>query len=157
MGTEVRTLEEALGRAYGYLGKRERTVLEVRAHLEAAQAPNDVIDEAVAELVELGYLDDARFARCFAEDRRNLDGWGSERIRRRLIELGLERTLAEAAAAPEDGEQELRAAVSLLQRRLRSAPAGARERQRALQLLLRRGYEQELAYEAVRCYEREAA
>ncbi len=157
MSTEVRTLDEALGRAYGYLGHRERTVQEVRAHLARANAAAELIDAAVAELVELGYLNDARFARCFAEDRRNLDGWGTERIRRRLIELGLERELAAAAAAPEDDEQELQAALALLQRRLRTPPTDARARSRALQLLVRRGYEQELAYDAVRRFEAQAA
>jgi regulatory protein len=157
VGTEVRTLDEALGRAYTYLGHRERTETEVRAHLQRANTPSSVIDATVAELTELGYLDDARFARCFAEDRRNLDGWGSERIRRRLIELGLERELAESAAEPEDDEQELRSALELLQRRLRTPPTDARERQRALSLLVRRGYEQELAYDAVRRFESEAA
>jgi regulatory protein len=154
---DVRTLEEALGRAYGYLGKRERTVAEVRSHLAAANATPEVIEKAVDELAQLGYLDDARYARCFAEDRRNLDGWGSERIRRRLIELGLERGLAEEAAEPEDDEQELRAALELLHRRIRSAPSDARARQRALALLIRRGYEQELAYDAIRRFESEAA
>lgn len=157
MSAEVRTLEEALGRAYNYLGKRERTVAEVRSHLVAANAAPELIEETVGELVQLGYLDDARYARCFAEDRRNLDGWGTERIRRRLIELGLERGLAEQAAEPEDDEQELRAALTLLQRRLRTAPTDARERQRALQLLVRRGYQQELAYDAVRRFEGQAA
>lgn len=157
MSNEVRTLEETLGRAYSYLGQRERTIAEVRTHLGRANAGPELIDAAVAELSELGYLDDARYARCFAEDRRNLDGWGSERIRRRLIELGLERGLAEESAEPEDGEQELQAALALLQRRLRSAPTDARERQRALALLVRRGYEQELAYSAVRRFEDEAA
>jgi regulatory protein len=157
VSAEVRTLEEALGRAYSYLGKRERTAAEVRAHLGRANTSPELIDETVGELVQLGYLDDARYARCFAEDRRNLDGWGSERIRRRLIELGLERGLAEETAEPVDAEQELRAALTLLQRRLRTAPTDARGRQRALQLLIRRGYEQELAYDAVRRFESEAA
>jgi regulatory protein len=157
VSTEVRTLEEALGRAYNYLGPRERTVAEVRTHLERANATPELAEAAIAELTELGYLDDARFARCFAEDRRNLDSWGTERIRRRLIELGLERGLAEAASQPEDSDQELQAALELLKRRLRSVPADARERQRALALLMRRGYAQELAYDAVRRFEVEAA
>jgi regulatory protein len=154
---EARTPDEALGRAYSYLGRRERTVADVRSHLAKANAAPELIDAVVSELAGLGYLDDARFARCFAEDRRNLDGWGSERIRRRLIELGLERELAEKASQPQDGEQELHAALALLHRRLRKAPADARERQRALALLVRRGYEQDLAYEAVRRFENEAA
>ena len=43
----------------------------------------------VAELREQGYLDDARFAQRFAEDRRTLDAWGAERIERRLRDAGV--------------------------------------------------------------------
>ena len=50
-----------------------------------------MIDAVVGELCEQGYLDDARFAQRFAEDRRRLDGWGAERIERRLRALGVGR------------------------------------------------------------------
>jgi regulatory protein len=151
------TLEEALGRAYGYLGKRDRTIAEVRAYLERAEATPELIDAAVGEIVELGYLDDERYSRCFAEDRRKLDGWGAERIRRRLLELGIDRELAEMASQPIDDEQEMTAALALLRRRLKTPPKDQRERQRALELLVRRGYEPDVAYEAVRRLRDQAA
>ena len=123
----------------------------MRAHLSAKGVPPDVAERAVGELVEQGYLDDARFAHRFAEDRRALDHWGSERIERRLRELGIERPLsAEATAAGEDGE--LDAAVALLARRFPSPPREQRDLNRALGLLVRRGYELELAHDAIRAY-----
>lgn len=151
------TFEEALGRAYGYLGKRDRTIAEVRAYLARAEATPELIDMAVGEIVELGYLDDERYSRCFAEDRRNLDGWGAGRIRRRLLELGIDRELAERASQPIDDEQEMTAALVLLRRRLKTPPKDQRERQRALELLVRRGYEPDVAYEAVRRMREETA
>ena len=63
-----------------------------------------VADQVVTELIELGYLDDARYAERFAEDRRRLDGWGSDRIARRLRELGVDREAIEAAVAAQDPE-----------------------------------------------------
>ncbi|HEV2998653.1 MAG TPA: RecX family transcriptional regulator, partial [Solirubrobacteraceae bacterium] len=83
----------------------------------------------------------------------NLDGWGAGRIVRRLVELGIEPELAERAAGPREGEQELAAALSLLDRRMRTPPTDNRTRRRALGMLLRRGYGQEVAYEAVRRFE----
>ncbi|MDX6641684.1 MAG: regulatory protein, partial [Solirubrobacteraceae bacterium] len=79
-------LEGALQRAYRYLGHRDRTVAELRTHLLGKGATEAIAEAVVGELVELGYLDDARFARQFAEDRRRLDAWGTERIERRLRE-----------------------------------------------------------------------
>lgn len=148
-------LEQALGDAYRHLGMRDRTVAEVQGCLRRRGHPDAAVDAAVTELGRLGYLDDARFARRFAEDRRSLDGWGSERIRSRLADLGVERELIDqaTAAAP---QEELDTAVDLLRRRLARPPGDERERQRALGLLVRRGFELELAYDAVRRFERAA-
>ena len=123
----------------------------MRAHLSGRGVQPEVADRTVAELTEQGYLDDERFARRFAEDRRALDHWGTERIERRLRALGIERELAvTAAAAGEDGE--LDSAVALLSRRFPSPPREERELNRALGMLVRRGYELELAHDAIRAY-----
>ena len=125
----------------------------MRAHLSGRGVQPEIADEAVAELTEQGYLDDVRFAHRFAEDKRTLDHWGTERIERRLRELGIERELAAAAtAAGEDGE--LDSAVALLARRFPSPPREERELNRALGLLVRRGYELELAHDAIQAYRR---
>lgn len=155
MGAEA--LEDALQRAYRYLGHRDRTVAELERHLLGKGVPKATASGAVAELVELGYLDDARFARQFAEDRRRLDAWGSDRIERRLRELGVAHEHIAAALAAQEGGEELEAAIGLLRRRFAAPPESDRERDRALGLLVRRGYDLDLAYDAVRALGREAA
>lgn len=147
-------LQEALDFGFTYLGHRDRTVAEVRRYLERKRVEPSGIDAAIAELERMDYLDDARFARRFAEDRRRLDGWGTDRIERRLRALGVEPAVAAAALAGDDGHDELQAAVALLQRRFRQAPDSDRERERALGMLARRGYDLEVAYDAVRAFER---
>lgn len=153
------TLKETLAAAFAYLGPRERTVAEVRTHLTSRLgASREITDETIAQLTERGYLDDARYARCFAEDRRNLDAWGSERICRRLQELGIPAEIARSASQPEDREQELEMALELLRRRIRVFCAeDPRSRKRALDMLVRRGYDWELAYSAVQRFEQQAA
>ena len=55
--------------------------------------------------------------------------------------------------ADRDTAGELEAAVALLRRRFGAAiPASERERERALGVLARKGYDLELAYEAVRAF-----
>ena len=79
----------------------------------------------------LGYLDDARYAQRFAEDRRRLDAWGAERIERRLVALGVAAGHRGGAVGARDGHDELTAAVELLG--AASPTAGDdRERERAL-------------------------
>ena len=113
-------------------------------------------DEVVRGLLEQGYLDDDRYARRFAEDRRELDGWGSERIARRLEAAGIAPEVCERALAPALSS-ELDAAVGVLSQRLRTPPTNDGARRRALGLLVRKGYDLDLAYEAVRSFERDAA
>ncbi len=150
--------ERALELAFRHLGRRDRTEAELRQHLAAKDVGEAETDVAIAELARMGYLDDARYARTFAEDRRNLDGWGNERIERRLLTLGVDPEHIEAALGDRDGAGQLEAALELLQRRFRDAvPASERERERALGMLVRKGYELELAYDAVRAFERATA
>ena len=135
------------------MGHRERTVAELRALLERKRVEPDAIDDAVAELRQAGLLDDARYARRFAEDKRELDRWGSERIARELHRRGVAPDLIEAAVSDQSREAELRTAMLLLEQRAPSV-SDDRERDRAWRLLIRRGYDAELAYEAVRRHER---
>ena len=146
-------LRRALDLAYRYLSRRERTVAEVRRHLEVKRCEPAAIDAAVAELEDLGYLDDAGYAERFAEDRRELDGWGAERIARRLAAVGVDREHIVTAVAARDTASELDAAVALLRRRF-AALEDDRDRDRALGMLVRKGYELELAYDAVRALAR---
>jgi regulatory protein len=111
------------------------------------------IEEVIALLVEAGAIDDAGFARRYAEDKRELAGWGPDRISRALEGRGIPPEHIEAALVGEDEEAQLQRAVALLGDRGLSC-AGERERERALALLVRRGYPLELAYEAVRRTER---
>ena len=156
-GPPEERLQHALDVAYRYLGHRDRTVAEVRRRLEAEHVQPPVLDEAVAELERQGYLDDARYARRFAEDRRTIDAWGAERIERRLLAVGVDPTLIAAALDERGAGEELEAALAVLRRRFASAPSDDRDRERALGLLVRKGYELELAYDAVRAFERDAA
>jgi len=149
--------QRAIDLAWKAVGARERTVYELRTYLENKKVEPAAIDRAVTELSEAGFLDDADYARRFAEDRRAVQSWGRERIERDLLRRGVESGLVERALAQGEEHDELEAALGVLGARLPSPPEGDRERNRAWQMLVRRGYSSELAYEAVRRHGREAA
>jgi regulatory protein len=161
-------LQKALEIGYAYVNRRERTVAEVRGQLERKGIPEDLALQALGTLTEHGLLHDARFARLFVTDKRELEQWGSERIRRGLLARGIDRDLAESALAaagepggrgePGDGqppETELERALTLLRSRYPSPPSDRRERERALGVLLRKGYASELALDALSAYARD--
>jgi len=146
---EVR-LQHARDVAWTALNRRDHTVAELARVLARKRVEPAVIDAVVGELCEQGYLDDARFAQRFADDRRRLDGWGAERIEQRLRAVGVDAELIAAAVFRQGHEAELEAAVALLRRRFPDPPATPRDCERALGVLVRKGYELELAHDAIR-------
>jgi regulatory protein len=133
---------DAFEAALAALDRKERTAHELALWLKRRDFDLEEIEAALRRMFEAGVLDDERFARRFAEDKRELSGWGAERIR-------------EVLAADSYGDQ-LERAREILIRRGRPL-AGSADRQRALDYLTRRGYEYEIAYEAVRSLSARAA
>jgi regulatory protein len=148
--------EDAFERAVGALGQRERTTAELDTWLADRGYPAAEIAAAIERLTAIGELDDERFARRYAEDKRELSGWGADRIREALAAKGLDRATIDSAVAEMSPGEELARAVALLERRGEPA-VDEPSRARALGFLARRGYDSELAYEAVRAFERRAA
>src|ERR671914_671164 len=144
--------ERAIQLGYRAVGYRARTVAELRTFLERKRVEPEAIADAVEELTAAGLLDDARFARRFAEDKRELERWGTERIARDLHRRGIAPDLIERVVSDRTHEAELATALLLLEQRM-PAPRDDRERDRAWRLFVRRSYDAEIAYEAVRRHE----
>jgi regulatory protein len=157
--TAEERLQHALKLAYRHLTKRDRTVSEVRTHLEKREIDEASIAAALSELLEFGYLDDERYAARFVEDKRRLEGWGHLRIEQGLRRTGVDREIADRAVAADplrDDEPDL--AVETLERRFGGRPPeDDRARQKALRVLATKGYPLDTAYAAVRVYERRCA
>ena len=119
---------------------------ELRVRLERERFPEEAIEDALAAVTEQGYLNDERYARLTVQDRREIDGWGSERIRARLEAAGVASELIDEALAPIDADAEREAALALIRRRCQLPLSDDRARQRAFGMLIQRGYDMELAY-----------
>ncbi len=143
-------LQHARDLAWRSLNRRDCTAAELRRALADKRVEPAAIETVLAELEEGGYVDDAAYARRFAEDRRRLDAWGAERIEQRLRALGVDPEHIAAALAGQGAEEELEAALALLGGRFPQPPQTPRERNRALGVLVRKGYDLELAYDALR-------
>jgi regulatory protein len=146
-------VDDALQVALRFLAKRDRTAVETMRRLRSADVEPAAAERVVGMLLDEGYLDDGRYARRFTEDRRSLDGWGTRRIEQMLLARGVDRELV-AAAVRRPPDDELEAALAILRRRVPQGSGTPRERDRALGLLVRRGYDFELACDAVRRHAR---
>ena len=116
--------ERAVALAWKAVGTRERTEHELRTYLEGKKIEPAAIEEAVAELAEAGFVDDAVYARRFAEDRRAVQSWGRERIERDLLRRGVERGLIERALAAGRGSRRARRRAGRARRAVCGGPRG---------------------------------
>jgi regulatory protein len=145
--------DEAYELALKALAAKERTEAEITAWLRDRGAEDSATADAIARLIEEGAIDDERFALRYAEDKRELAGWGPKRIRDALDARGVDPRVIEKAVDAEGPQDVLNRAIGVLQ----STDASVDDdegRQRALALLARRGFPLETAYEAVRALER---
>ena len=156
----------ALEIAVRFLGTRPRTSCELERRLRRATADEAVIGATVERLAELGYLDDAAFARWWAEQRDRHSPRGRRMIEAELRQKGVPREVieeyrvehADPERAPEDeglpGDEPARARVALAGHlRGRPVPDDPKARQRLGMYLMRRGFDPE----TVRATIREAA
>jgi regulatory protein len=149
--------------AVGYLGTRPRTQWETERRLRRAGTTEPVIAETVERLRQLGYLDDAAFARWWGEQRDRHAPRGLRMIEAELRQHGLPREVIEAYRAehraperrPEDEAvpaSEAERAADALARHLRGRPVPSDRKalQRVGMFLVRRGFDPDTVRAAIR-------
>lgn len=146
---------DLLAGALASISRKDRTEGEIRDWLFAQGADGETVDLVVSHLIENLAIDDARFAREYARDKRELSGWGDERIREVLVERGIARDVIEAGISCDELSQVDRAVQVLAEKK--AEVADDRSRQRALGMLARRGFSAEDAYAAIRIREGDLA
>ena len=149
--------------AVHFLGTRPRTRWEVERRLRRAGAEDAVIGATAERLGELGYLDDAAFARWWGEQRDRHAPRGLRMIEAELRQHGVPREVIEAYraehAAPERGPEdegipasESDRAADVLAKHLRGRPLPSDRKalQRIGMFLMRRGFDPETVRAAIR-------
>ena len=146
-GVEVR--REAYELAARALSRKERSTAELATLLSKRDVAAPEVEFVIDRLTAIGELDDEHFARRFAEDKQELAGWGSERVREALLARGVAPEHIESALAEDSEEIQVNRAGDLLVRRGRALDTEA-EKTSALGFLTRRGYSYDIAHEAIR-------
>lgn len=144
-----RRAADAYRKGLGLLVRREQSRRDLKRKLAARGIDADDAAAAVERLAGQGYQDDDRFAASFARDRAAA-GYGPVRIRQELAGHGLDGDRTEVALAACETDWSERA-VQLVVRRFTAAElADPRRRRKALDFLLRRGFDQDQAHSAIR-------
>jgi regulatory protein len=144
--------DNAFEKGLTFLERRDRTVAEVRERLAKLRFEKDVADAAIAKLEELGYLNDAVFARRYL---RMLIGKGHGRLRvvQEMRNKGFAGELARQTIDElYSDEAEEEAARAVADRRRREIPAALweQEPQKAEEKVIRRLVSRGFPYAVVR-------
>jgi regulatory protein len=140
---------EAYQKALGMLVKREHSRKEIQRKLNARGIGEDDVDAALENLSRSNFQSDERFAEALARTRAG-SGFGPVRIRTELGTHGISRELIDEAMESISTDFS-DTALRLLSRKFSAEklkdPA---QRRKAVDFLLRRGFEQRMVYATVK-------
>jgi regulatory protein len=142
----------AYQQALGLLVRREHSRRELKQKLRLRGKENEEIDVALEILSRQDFQNDERFAMALARSRQAA-GYGPVRIRAEMAQHSLGAELITQAIQALSGDW-LETAQGLIQRRYRQKiKADASQARKAVDFLLRRGFDQKTAYQAVKVSE----
>lgn len=146
--------EKTMERALKLLSFKPRSIAELRERLlEKIWAEESVVDQVIARLIELRYLDDEQFAASYASSRLTIRPLGRTRLRRDLQRKKIpsqvtEQTLDEIYSGQTEEELIDRAVSKRL--RLKGPPQSPEDIKKLFDYLMRRGFGYQLALKKAR-------
>ncbi|RVU45743.1 regulatory protein RecX [Lujinxingia sediminis] len=135
------TRDDVEAAAYRFLARRDHACGELRQKLGRYDFEPELVEEVLSELVERGYLDDARFAETQGQALAR-KGWGPSQIAHRLRQRGVDTVHIDAVLDLVESEESFRARASAYLFGKFGAPETLDERtqRRAFRHMLYRGY-----------------
>jgi regulatory protein len=109
---DVQALEAARAVAFRFLGFAARSRVEIERRLERGGFDSATIATVIAELEAQGYLDDAKFAQDWVEDRAERKKYGRGRLTAELRRKGVEKELVTEAIDSVGDEEEYTRALA---------------------------------------------
>lgn len=150
------TREKLKSKAYNYciwaLSQGDRTKKFLVDRMTVKHCPEDIIEETIARIEELGWLSDERYAESFVRDRQDIRKTGKRKIQMELRQKGVPSDIIDNALADVDEDEEKERAASLISRRIHST-RNVEPRKRVDRLasyLVRNGYGPGIAFAVVK-------
>ncbi|MEO6166256.1 MAG: regulatory protein RecX [Chitinophagales bacterium] len=148
------TPSQAMERMRKYCAYQERSQLEVRRKLiQVGQRGND-LENILAQLIEENFLNEERFALAYARGKFRMKGWGRNKIIQELKQKGISTYCINKAMKEIDAGDYRKTFVEALKKKALTIKGGTSfsKRQKLSSYLIRKGYEQEMVWEAVKEY-----
>lgn len=143
------SLDEARIRLRKYCAYQDRSHSEVRNKLLQLKIYGDDLETIIAELVTGGFLNEERFARNYARGKFRMQHWGRQKIinglrAKRVTDYSINKAMDEI-----DDAEYLETIDRLLSKHLKGDQSAV-ARQKAVQALVRKGYEYGLVWDRLR-------
>lgn len=152
------TMEEAYRAALAILDRKARTSRELAQALKRKGFPEEAIQSCLKRLQERRMLDDSSYARRYTEQKATGQRKGRRLIRQELLQRGIAKEVADRALGELDEDTELEAALTLARKKWPQLKGELRDRKMKLAaFLLRRGYPQGVARQAMARVQEEAS
>ena len=146
--------EKTMERALKLLSFKPRSIAELHERLlEKEWAEETIVDQVIARLIELRYLDDEQFAASYASSRLTVRPLGRTRLRRDLQRKKLPNEITEQTLDQiYDGqaEEELIDRAIAKRLRLKGAPTTPEAAKKLFDYLMRRGFSYDLVRRKIR-------
>ena len=137
------------------LGRRERSVKQLREQLLDRDHAREDVDRAIALLEENRAVDDARVASAYARTALKVKRRGRLRVQRELHEMGIDKDVASQALAEAFADVDERSMIAqALEKKLRGKKkiASVADYARVYQFLMRQGFSPGAVASALRAY-----
>lgn len=103
--------------AFRFLGIRNHSSYEIKLKLLKKKFPQDLVNEAVNELIEGNILNDFKFAEQFLEEKSAKSKFGPNKIRNDLIKKGINRKILDELFSKIDEKHSFDVALALAEKK----------------------------------------
>ncbi len=134
-----------------YCAYQERCHMEVREKCRELKLYGEEAEAAIAHLVEEGFLNEERYAKAFAGGKFRMQQWGKKKISQALKQKQISDYCIRKGLAEIDAGAYEQTLMNLAERKYASLRSEQylKRRYKTLQYLLQKGYEHELAQDAI--------
>jgi regulatory protein len=145
------TFNEAVSKAQHYCAYQERSHRELRSKLHELGVFSEDAEVIITKMIEQGYLNEERYAKAFAGGKFRTKKWGRNRIRMELKHEQVSDYCITQAMKEIDDKSYRKTLLELLEKkgRLLSEKNPAIRRNKLAAFVIGKGFEPELAWEAV--------
>ena len=144
--------KEVSARIQKYCAFQERSVKEVRQKLAGWQVNESNTNKIVKELVDLGFIDEKRFAVAFAKGKFHSNKWGRIKIAYGLKDKGLSEAVIQSALEEIDENEYKETLIKLIKAKARSAGDinSFEARSKIAVFMAGKGFEANLIWDAIK-------